>query len=94
MPYILVRHKVKNYGKWKPLFDEHGSTRKQSGSKGGRLYRNADHPNEIVMIFEWDSHANAKKFAKSADLKEVMKKAGVSDKPDIFFLEEVEALTQ
>jgi hypothetical protein len=33
MPYLLVRHKVENYAKWKPLFDDHGGTRKASGSK-------------------------------------------------------------
>jgi hypothetical protein len=35
MPYLLIRHKVKDYDKWKPVFDEHGSTRKANGSRGG-----------------------------------------------------------
>ena len=51
MAYILVRHKVKDYEKWKPAFDEHETTRKDSGSKGGRLFRNTEDPNEIVVIF-------------------------------------------
>ena len=26
MVYILVRHKVKDFDKWKPIFDEHATT--------------------------------------------------------------------
>jgi hypothetical protein len=53
MPYLLVRHKVEDYERWKPVFDhDHGATREQSGSKGGRILRNADDPNELVILLE------------------------------------------
>ena len=90
MTYILVRHKVKDYEKWKLAFDEHGTTRKDSGSKGGRLFSITDDKNEVVIIFEWDNLENAQKFARSEDLKKIMQQAGVIDKPDIYFLEEIE----
>ena len=90
MPYMLVRHKVENYAKWKPAYDEHAATRKDSGSKKAHLFRNADNPNEIVILFEWDNLDNARKFAQSEDLKKKMQQAGVSEKPDIYFLEEIE----
>ncbi len=90
MPYLLVRHKVKDYAKWKPVFDKHGAVRKASGSKGGRLYRNADDSNEIVILFEWDELQKARKFAQSEDLRKAMEQAGVSDRPDIYFFEELE----
>ena len=35
MTYLLVRHKDKDYTKWKTVFDEHSATREASGSKGG-----------------------------------------------------------
>ncbi len=90
MPYMLVRHKVKDYDKWKPIYKEHGATRKASGSKEARLFRNADNPNEMIILFEWDDLAKARKFAQSEDLIKTMRKAGVSDKPDIYFLDEIE----
>lgn len=90
MAYLLVRHKVKDYSKWKTVFDEHSATRKTSGSKGGRLFRNADNPNETMILFEWDSIEKARKFAQSEDLKKTMQRAGVIDKPDVYFIEEVE----
>ncbi len=90
MPYLLIRHKVKDYDTWKPVFDEHGSARKASGSKRGRLFRNADDPNEVVIIFKWDNLDKARKFVKSEDTKKAMQRAGVADKPDVYFLDEVE----
>jgi heme-degrading monooxygenase HmoA len=93
MAYLLVRHTVKDYAKWKPFFDGHQSTRKKSGSKGGRLYRNSQNPNEIIIVMEWDTLDNARKFAESADLREVMEKAGVTGKPDVYFLEQVESFS-
>ena len=80
------------YAKWKQVFDEHGATRKKSGSKGGRLFRNADNPNELIVLFEWDDLKNARQLAQSEELKKAMERAGVSDKPDLFFLEEIEKL--
>ena len=90
MPYMVVRHKVEDYAKWKPIFDEHGATRKASGSKGALLLRNADDPNELVIVMEWDSLARAKEFAGSQNLREVMGRAGVVDHPDIYFCDETE----
>ena len=90
MPYSLLRHKVEDYERWKPVFDEHVPAFTQSGSKGGRLFRNADDPNEVVILLEWDALENARQFYGSDDLRETMQRAGVAEQPDIFFLEVVE----
>lgn len=87
---MLIRHKVKDYEKWKPVFDEHVDIREAGGSKGGRLFSNIDNPNETIIIFKWDTIENARKFAKSEDLEKAMQKAGVNEKPDIYFIDEVE----
>jgi heme-degrading monooxygenase HmoA len=93
MPYLLVRHKVEDYERWKPVFDhDHGATRARRGSKGGRILRNADDPNELVILLEWDNLENAQRFANADDLKDAMQRAGVVDQPDVYFLEEVERL--
>jgi heme-degrading monooxygenase HmoA len=87
---LVVRHKVEDYERWKPGFDEHGATRGESGSKGGYLFRNAEDPNETVILLEWDNLENARRFAQSEDLRETMQRVGVADRPDIYFLEQVE----
>ncbi len=90
MPYLLVRHKVTDFAKWKPVFDEHGTTRQASGSKGGLLLRSADDPNEVVLLLEWDDLDRARQFAGSDDLRQAMQRAGVADQPDLYFLDHAE----
>lgn len=92
MVYMLVRHKIKDYEKWKPVFDENVTMRKVGGSEGGRLFRNIDNPNETIIIWKWDTIENARKFAKSEDLEKAMERAGVIEKPDIYFIDEVEKI--
>jgi heme-degrading monooxygenase HmoA len=88
MTNVIVRHKIRDWDTWKPIFDEHGATRKAAGSKGCRLFRSAGDPNEVILLFDWDSLENAKRFVESQDLREVMERAGVVDIPDVYFLEE------
>jgi uncharacterized protein (DUF1330 family) len=87
MPYILIRHKVKDYTKWKPVFDEHGATRKASSSKGGYLLRNIDDANEVVIFMEMDDLEKARQLVQSEDLRQAMERSGVADQPDIYFLD-------
>ena len=92
MKYTLIMVKVEDYDKWKPVFDEHSATRKAGGEQGGHLFRDINDNNEIVIMLRWDTMENAKKFFESEDLKKAMQKAGVVDKPNIYFLEEVETI--
>lgn len=94
MVYVLVRHKVKDYSKWKPVFDQQSENRKGAGVKGVRLFHNIDSINDISIILEWDTIENAKKFYDSDDLKKIMKEAGVVRKPYIYFLEEFETVQE
>ncbi len=93
MPYILVHHKVTEYAKWKTVFDEHAGMRGSGGSKGGWLFQGTDDPNEIVIVFEWESLDKARAFTSSDDLREAMEKAGVAGPPTIIFMEEIERLS-
>ena len=87
MPYMLVQHSVENYDKWKLIFDEHGATRQAAGSKGGVVLRNADDPNQITILLEWDNLENARAFAGSDELREAMQRAGVTGPPNVYFLD-------
>jgi heme-degrading monooxygenase HmoA len=90
MPYILVHHKVKEYKKWKPIYDKNTAMRKAGGSQGARLLRSVSNPNEITLLFEWNDVEKARQFTMSEDLKKAMREAGVTSPPDISFLEEIE----
>jgi hypothetical protein len=86
MNYILIRHKVADFGKWKPVYDAHASARAAAGLKEERLLRNIDNPNEVVLLFLAQDLNKAKEFAGSDDLRQRMQEAGVIDKPDVWFL--------
>jgi len=90
MQYALVRHKVADYNKWKPAFDEHGAARKANGICGHQLWRNIDDPNEILILVEVDDLEKVRQFVQSDDLQEAMQRSGVADRPDMYILDEIE----
>jgi heme-degrading monooxygenase HmoA len=94
MTYILVIHNVENYDKWKPVYDEDGAVRKAKGSKSAFLFRNAEDPNQLIVLTQWENLEKAKNFAESDDLRITMQKAGVTGQIQINFLEEIERTPQ
>ena len=42
---------------------------------------------EVLLLFSMEDVDKAKAFSASDDLRQAMEKAGVSDKPDVYFLE-------
>jgi hypothetical protein len=87
MGTMIIRHKLKDYSKWRPEFDKHSAKQKAAGLTNPRVLRSSDDENEIVIIFETTDTKKAKEFATSPDLKETMTKAGVIDVPTMYFLE-------
>ena len=47
MAHLLVKHKVEDYNKWKVAFDDHAAYRSENGSLGGKIFRNANDPDEL-----------------------------------------------
>ena len=87
MSHVMVRHKVENYDTWRVAFDDHGSFRKENGERSARVFQSSDDPNDVLMLFDWDSEDNVRRFMESDNLKETMHKAGVIGKPEIHFLD-------
>jgi hypothetical protein len=88
MGIMIVRHKVRDYGQWRPTFDQHAEMQTAAGLTNPRVYHAADsNKSEIVVVFDTEETKKAKDFAASADLKEAMTQAGVLDTPTIYFLE-------
>ena len=88
MVYIIAKLKLESFDKWKPVFNERSSVRRESGSKEARLFRNSNDPNEAMILFKWDNMENAKKYLESEALKETLKKVGATF--TITYLDEVE----
>jgi hypothetical protein len=90
MASMFIRHRVRDYGRWKPLFDEHEPTRKEHGLTGHSLHRDGDDGNVIVIALRATDLKRAKEFAASENLRSVMERAGVEGAPEIWFAEDLE----
>jgi quinol monooxygenase YgiN len=88
MASILIQHMVKDYAAWKKEFDSAKELRTSSGELSAQVYRDASDKNKLTVINQWNSMANAQKFAHSPELKAAMEKAGVVGAPAIYFLDE------
>lgn len=88
MAYVMVKHSVKDYATWKPIFEANSGQRKVAGSKGTIVLRGVKNPNEITVLNEWDTVENARKFVESPDMKAAMDKAGVLGTPEISFFKD------
>lgn len=87
MASLLVQHKVRDYAAWRPAFDAHEPARAGAGITNGRVYRKAEDPNDLVLLFDVADVAKARTWAAGSDLKNAMEKAGVLGAPAINFVD-------
>lgn len=90
MASMFVRHRVADYAKWKPVFDEHEEARRAYGMTAHSLHRDPDDPNVIIVALRVTDVARAKEFARSESLRSAMERAGVQGPPEIWFGEDLE----
>ena len=88
----MAKLKIEDFDKWKPVFNERKSLRKEAGSKEGTLYRNSNNPNELVIFFDWKDMDKAKKFFQSDSLQKALKKGG-AELIETTYLEKIEKAT-
>lgn len=88
MRSLLIRHKVADYDTWKLAFDDESETYCANGSLGSRVFRSDSDPSEIWLLMAWDNLDRARLYTQSDDLLDLMKRAGVTDRPDYWYLEE------
>ena len=84
--YLLIRHQVKDFKKWKAGYDAHGPARVTAGLTECHLLRSTKSRNEVFILFEAADVARARAFCASADLRHAMIKAGVLGKSELTFL--------
>jgi len=80
-----------DFDAWKVAYDEHGAVRAQLGTTGDQVMRDADDPNEVLVLTHWPALSNAQAFLSDPSLKEAMSRAGVVAEPRIEIYEEASA---
>jgi hypothetical protein len=84
---LTVQHQVRDYAALRPGFDAHEPSRVGAGITNGRVYRKAEDPNDLVLLFDVADVAKARAWTQGEDLKAVMQKVGVISAPVIHFFD-------
>ena len=86
MATLVVRHKVQDYARWKAGFDQFAPDRRAGGEISYQVYHVDGDRNDLVVVMEWDSIANAKAMVTSDATRNAMEGAGVISEPVISYL--------
>jgi hypothetical protein len=92
MPFVLVRVSVADYRKWMQVMENHVGRRMELGSKGTRVFRDAEHPDQILCLTEWGTFSKAREFMGWGDPDDIRKSSTVAGSPEVLFLEQTDVL--
>ena len=85
MERTLLIHHVKDYDKWKKVFDAEGmDTRKANGFYERGIARGIDEPNTVALLLVVTDAEKYKARMNSPELKKIMEDAGVEGKPEVY----------
>ena len=83
MATVFVRIKWTNYDEVIEVFANHADVRQSYGSQGATVFRNAEDPDEAMILFEWDDPANMKAFFDDPEVQAVIRPGAVAP-PQVF----------
>ena len=86
---LIIRQKVANYSKWKPVYDSHDSVRLAYGLHNNLVARGIKDSNMVMVVLQMDDAAKAKQFAALPDLKAAMQRGGVIGAPTFLYIDKV-----
>jgi len=85
MVTLFGRHPIDDYGTWRKVFDEYYPVRKQAGVVHEVVYRSVDNPNDITMLFDFETIESARAFPNIGELRAAFRKAGSIGTPLLWF---------
>ncbi|AZI37704.1 hypothetical protein NT2_06_01820 [Caenibius tardaugens NBRC 16725] len=88
--YVLIVHEVEDYAKWKAIFDDAATIRREAGEIEYRLLALDTDANRVVHFSCWSSLSAAHAVFESPELVEIRRAAGVHA-PEFLYLKEIEA---
>jgi hypothetical protein len=82
---VTIHLKVKDYASWRTAYDGREKSRHSAGITNGRVFRNAEDQNDVVILQDVADVAKARTWFGSDDLKAAMQKSGVVGTPNVRF---------
>ncbi|WP_019906810.1 antibiotic biosynthesis monooxygenase [Methylobacterium sp. 77] len=89
---VLIIHEVEDYARWKVVFDDAATIRRQAGEIAYQLLAFETEERRVVHFSHWTSLAAARAFFESPELVEIRRVAGVRA-PEFHYLNRIEAKT-
>ena len=86
MKFMLCRNRVKDYSKWKAVFDSHLEAHQDSGLQFVNMWRSIEEPNNVFFMFEITNMDSAREFISNPEAAEAGEVSGVID-GEIHFVE-------
>lgn len=80
---LIVRHTVADFAAWRKGYDEADAMRGEHGCTGERVLQAPNDANEVLVIHEFPTVAQAEGFVGNPTLGEAMQRAGVVGAPRI-----------
>jgi len=78
---VIMQHQVKDFSKWKVIFDADEPNRSKVSVKQLGVYTSVKNPNDVTMIFEAPSEEVFHTFTSDPRLQQEMENAGVISMP-------------
>jgi hypothetical protein len=88
MVRMFIHHRVEDYEQWRRGYDAFDEERRGMGVTDDGVFCAVDDPNDVTAFHDFSTVEEAKAFAGSARLREVMGDAGVVGEPEIWFTEQ------
>ncbi|AHY45499.1 Antibiotic biosynthesis monooxygenase [Rubrobacter radiotolerans] len=88
MVHVLVQVTVEDFDVFYSGFKSRGfPLRRRHGSRGAQVFRHADDPSKVSILFEWRSREGMERFLEDPEVRESMKKGGAVGPPTVTFLD-------
>ncbi len=86
MHYLFCKHRVKDYAKWRRVFDADAAAQRESGLRLLHVLRDTADPNLVVMLFRAEELDKARAFTETPAAGESAESSGVGGAVEILFL--------
>ena len=87
MPLMATQLTIGDYNKWRQGFDSGKPMRAAAGISNERVFRNADNPNEVLLVGEAADVQKVRAMLNSPELKARMQQSGVVGPPKSYVME-------
>ncbi len=91
MSFTMIRHRVEDFARWRAAFDSNEQWRRANGEMHYYVFTDADDSNRVTLLQEWVDLEHARRFIANPELQEKMRQSGVSEQPEVHYLNEIES---